>query len=128
MIIDDLHSLLAGASAVTAITPRVFRAQIPQQSRVPAVVIQRINSERGETFSEVMSQVDTTVQIDCYGGTMLEATQLADAVKSVLNGHSGSADGGYIHHARIDTELDFIEPSTKLRRVTQRYTVYHNED
>lgn len=79
-------ALLANAGVAAIIAARASWGGRPQTSQVPALILHVIASPQQHTYRGRNERVERVVQIDCWGGTYLEAKGLARAVLACLDG------------------------------------------
>lgn len=66
-------------------------------------------------------------QIDSWAKTQKEAIALAKAVKSALEGFSGTVDSVVIQGVFTENQRDEYEDKAKRRRRSQDYIIWHEE-
>ena len=95
---------------------RVYPVVLPQNVTYPAIRYARISTAREQyrllsrTVANKASRQDGRFQIDCYAVTDADARALAAAVRSELDGYSGTIAGLRIDRTSIDGEDGEIEP------------------
>ena len=109
----DIYAALN--TGVTALGSRIYPLKLPQDVLYPAVVYQRISTQRTHAFGRDATPVEPVIQVDVYGheGEGYEAfADVADAVRTVLQRYSGGA----ILDIYLDAERDDYEENTELFR------------
>jgi len=122
-------ALINDADVTAVISSRVYPGIMPHGYTLPAIVYQRISSERPHTLDQGnIGRVFSSFQIDCYAESYSTVRDLADKVRLVLDGFSGSlggeADVGGIH---LMSDRDLFEEETELYRVTHDYLIPYFE-
>lgn len=123
----------AGVAALVAarINPLVIPQRIAATSvRVPAVVYSISGVERGVSYCGTDDLVRTTIAIDCYAAGYDAARALATAVRTALvdfSGPMGSATVVPVRTCNIETEFDLMDIEPGLYRVSQQWTIWHEE-
>ena len=121
-----LYSLLAGqTTAESRVYPR-----LPEQATFPAIRYQRVNTVRNHALDSAVGVTEATLQVDCMAKTYSQAKALADEVRVILHGYSGTWSTLKARHVTLDTENDFYEQDGDrvTHWVTQRYRVWTNMD
>ena len=91
---DALYSLLAASGAVAShVGDRIYPVVRPQNSALPAIVYQQISGPRSHAMDGPSSLVESTWQVSCWAASYTQAEQLMDAVRSTLDGYSGTVAG-----------------------------------
>ena len=90
---SDLYTKLAATTGITSLlgslsggAPCIFPVQRPQGSELPALRYLTIFDDSQTHLTGTSGITRTSVQIDCYASTQLEAVNLAEAVRVGLIG------------------------------------------
>jgi len=121
-----LYSLLAGqTTAESRVYPR-----LPEQATFPAIRYQRVNTVRNHALDSAVGVTEATLQVDCMAKTYSQAKALADEVRVILHGYTGTWSTLIARHVTLDTENDFFEQDGDrvTHWVTHRYRVWTNMD
>ena len=121
-----LYSLLAGqTTALSRVYPR-----LPEQVTFPAIRYQRISTVRQHSLDATVGVTEAGIQVDCMAKTYSQAKTLADEVRVILHGYSGTWSTLIARHVTLSTENDFSEQDGDrvTHWVTQRYRVWTNMD
>jgi hypothetical protein len=124
----DFIDLILGAPAVTAaVGTKVYWARRPQGALAPLILMHVISELPDFRLGGVGSHRRTRVQIDCYGTTYADARAGAAAVKTLLNGYTGTVGGTRIQGVFQDSERDMTEggdtATERLFRVSMDFFV-----
>lgn len=118
-IATSLRTLLIAQSTITALAPSqtvggvsyrgVFNENPVQGFRTPFVLIAHINDDPMKTLGATAGLSKWNVDVDCYGKTFTEASELCEAVKAFLVDYKGSAGPNTIDAVELqDTRYDAI--------------------
>lgn len=137
---DALHHWVSQQATLTAILSetnriRFFKTKIPQGSKFPAMVQQRVGTGRQYRSCRVDGAVRVTMQIDHYGKNTQTAVPLANAFRESLDPRTvqfplwmGTGDspsvGVKVRGAFIENELDLDDPEPGLMRRSQTWTFW----
>lgn len=136
MINEAVYQHLVGTAGVAALVgTRVHPLVIPQRiaastQRVPAVVYSISGVDRGVSYCSTDRLVRSTLGIDCYAAGYDAARALATAVRTALvdfSGPMGSATVVPVRTCNIETEFDLMDIEPGLYRVSQQWTIWHEE-
>jgi hypothetical protein len=129
----DLRAFLLADAGVTAIAAdRVYSAPAPQDAKMPFVTYTRVTGDRVRSLTGPSGLAWPSYQIDCLsddgqlGGSYSQATDLADAVRTALDGFIGKWSGLDVRISLL-AELDTSEDLTRAIRVSQTYRIWHQE-
>lgn len=106
-------------------------SRLPQPPTFPAIRFQRISTSRINSIDGGNTgPTEAAIQVDCISDNYLEAKTLADSVRGVLHGYSGSWGTLTARFVNLQTENDFYEQDgNKVTHwVSQRYQVWTNMD
>lgn len=117
-----LVALLVPGGAVGAIVgTRVYPVVLPQTPLYPSIRYQRIDTVRGPYRKMATGRSEYArprFQIDCFATTAAAAQALADAVRSVLDGFSGTSASVQIGSVALEDEAADAEPGVGAGGVT----------
>lgn len=125
-----LYSKLIGNSPQTLAADRVY-PRLPQSVKFPAIRYQRIAVSRMLSLDGNVGVTDVTMQVDCMANTYSDAKTLADSVRVILHGFSGSWGSTLTARlVKLETENDFYEQDGDrvTHWVSQRYRIYTDMD
>ena len=121
-----LRTKLSGqTTAATRVYPR-----LPEQVTFPAIRYQRISTVRNHSLDANVGVTEATLQVDCMAKTYSKAKTIADEVRTILHGFTGTWGTLIARHVTLDTENDFSEQDGDrvIHWVAQRYRVWTNMD
>lgn len=136
MINEAVYQHLVATAGVAALVgTRIHPLVIPQRiaatsQRVPAVVYSISGVDRAVSYCGTDRLVRSTLGIDCYAAGYDAARALATAVRTALVdffGPMGSATVVPVRTCNIETEFDLMDIEPGLYRVSQQWTIWHEE-
>lgn len=127
---SDFRSILANDAGVSALVgAKIYWSEIPQGKQRPVICLHLVSEINTHTTSGTVDQEDATVQIDCWAETLTDAIAVSDAVKTALDGYSGTEGSTTFQGVFKRSERqDFSKPSNgngKFHRVSSDYQVFH---
>lgn len=81
-------------------TARVFPGELPQGQNYPAIVVDQFDTEPFDTKSGVSAVDNETIKVFCYAETAVGAADLSQAVRTAIDGNSGTFNGYTLQHIR----------------------------
>jgi len=111
MIEADIIETLTDSEAVDGLVEgRVYALTRPQEDPLPAIVWQRISTVPQNSLNGFSGLDEVRIQFSCYAETLLQAKELAAAMRSALNGNSELK-------STCVMEMDDQDPETRNFRV-----------
>ena len=110
-----IQAMLMGDDTVFTLTSgNITPGGDPTRSK-SSVVFYQISDVPGHTMSGPDTLYRPTMQVNSYGASGFDAETLADAVRAVLNGFSGTVNGVEISYMALNDEgdLDDYEPENR---------------
>ena len=110
-----IYSLLSSDVPLAAlVSDRITPGGDPARG-VASVTYHMISSVRTHTMDGPDTLVTPTMQVNSFGASDLEAENVAEAVRTVLDGFSGTVGGVEISYIAMDDQgdLDDFEPTDK---------------
>lgn len=102
-----LRNALLGSTAVTSvISTRIFPLLAPASASLPLVTWRRAGIAREQTLAAPMGVPRVTVDYVAYGTSYEQARTVADAMRRVLDGYTGTSDNTVVHHTSLENEVD----------------------
>lgn len=112
---------LKGDAAVSAlIAGRVYTLTLPQEVRLPAVVVTRISARKTNDSDGYSGLEAPRVQVDCWDKNLGTAWQVARAVRDALLAASEFV-------AAIAGDRELYEPTTGEYRVSMDFIFWNKE-
>jgi hypothetical protein len=108
-----------------------YPVHVPPTAALPYVRFLREGTERPTSLDGASSPVGTFL-VEIYASTVLQAKEIADAVRGALDNFSGEADGATIDDVDLADEKDgspvFVDgDETPTFVVEQSYTIFWQE-
>jgi len=86
---QGLFSLLSGNSPQTTAGVRIY-PRLPQGVTFPTILYARIGAERQQALDSNVGVTEVTMMLECVAESYSDAKVLADEVRTILHGYSGS--------------------------------------
>jgi len=104
-------------------TEQIYAVVIPQGVNLPACTAFIVGDKPNPTKQEVSKLNFITVQISTFAKTYKEAAVLDNAIKTELDGYSGTFEGQqiYIEH---NNSIDLYEDQTRVYHRASDYIIY----
>jgi len=122
-----IYSVLTGDDSVNAlVAARVYPQVMDEGAVLPAIVYHHLNTGREWVLDGPVNLTEPRFQVNCFAATYYQARDLANKVRLVLNGYSGTANGVKIWGIEIENEGDLLFESasaTGLRRYGKRVDI-----
>jgi hypothetical protein len=131
MIEADLRTFLLGEPTITALVGQRVYGLVREQGlaeQLPAVLLQRIHTNRFTTFCSTTKLVDANMQVDSFGIGGTDAWTLADALRHLLIDFSGMMGTTEVSKMLLANEFPLTDPDPGVIRVTQLYNLWYVED
>lgn len=125
-------ALTAAATVSTLVGTRIYPVLAPASAALPFVVWRRAGVQREQTLGSPMGTPRVTVEYSIYGTTYENARQLADAMRSVLDGYGGTSGTTTVSQTSLENEVDdFVQLAgadlPPVYQITQSYDVWWQE-
>jgi hypothetical protein len=102
-----LRVALANSTAVSSLVgTRVYPVVAPVEAVYPFVTWRRVAVQRLQTLSIPAGTPKVTLDYSIYGATYDQARQVADAMRTVLDGYTGTVDNTTVQRANVENETD----------------------
>lgn len=128
-----LRSALVANNAVSAlIGSRVYPVIAPATAALPFVTWRRVAIRRQQTLGGPSGMPVTSVEYSIFGTTYEQAREVADAMRSVLDGYGGTANNTEVKQTSLEQESDdFVTLGgaelPPAFQITQQYDVFWQE-
>lgn len=109
------------------ITCRIYPLILPQNWTAPAITYQRISGPRLHDLSGPSGRAMPRIQFDIYGSSYSSVKAVADALRSAIDGHTGSMGSTDIGYVTIENDFDSYSDETEIWRVTMDFIISHVE-
>lgn len=126
----DFRTILTGDAGVAALVgTRIYWNTLPQGSVKPSICLHLISEINTHTMGGTVDLEDSTVQVDCWAGTLADSLAVSEAAKLILDGYSGTVAATVFQGVfKTNERQDFSKPSNgngELHRVSSDYQVAH---
>lgn len=109
-----LFTYLAGKAGVTAIVGtspvRIYPVVRPQGGDMPALTYARMSGGHDHNLQGSSGTAIPTFELDCFGDTYAQADALAEAIRQVMQGFSGTMGSVAVKSVILDDESDGYDP------------------
>ena len=82
---SKIYSVLSAATAVTAISTRIYPEHRPPADALPAVVFSRVSGLRVNTLGGYSNLENAQIKVECYSANVDGRRALADAVIGAMS-------------------------------------------
>lgn len=121
------NALMSDASITSLVGYRIYPHLAPATATLPFLNWRRTAITREQTFAGPMGVPRVSVEIAVFAETYLEARKIADAMRAVLDGYTGSFDNTIVRQTLLDSEDDNVV-SLDGSEVPNAYAVTQNYD
>jgi len=102
-----MRARLIATDGVTALVgQRIYPGKAPQDATIPYLVYQRISTTRFSTFSGASLIPESRMQIDIIASSQANAESIASAVRTSLDGYTGTSAGVVVLSSTVEDEAD----------------------
>lgn len=128
-----LRSALVASTAVTSlVSARIYPVLAPATAALPFVTWRRVAIRRQQTLGGPSGMPVTSVEYSIFGTTYEQAREVADAMRSVLDGYGGTANNTEVKQTSLEQESDdFVTLGgaelPPAFQITQQYDVFWQE-
>jgi hypothetical protein len=106
---------------------RVYFAKLPQNPTYPAVTLEQISGDPGNTVNSVPGLSWARIRANSWGRTYEEADTVAHAVEAELNGQKFNLEGVRIGSIVADGIRDFYEPEVEAYYMSEDFRIFYEE-
>jgi hypothetical protein len=99
-------ALIANATVAGLVGSRVYPVVAPASAALPFVTWRRVAIRRQQTLGAPMGMPVTSVEYSIYGATYEQAREVADAMRSVLDGYGGTLNNTEVKQTSLEQESD----------------------
>ena len=118
MLIDVIYGLLA---TIESTYGNIYPGKAPQEASTPYLVQFQVSND-AEATKETTSIADhIRWQISAFSETYRQAQTIAEAVRTILDGYTGTVDGVTILDTEFDGEFAMYEEDARLHHIAQDY-------
>jgi hypothetical protein len=126
------NAITSDAEIVRHVGYRVYPHLAPAVDDLPFINWRRRSIAREQTMAGPMGVPTVTLEYAIFAETYLEARQIADAMRAVLDGFTGRFDNTFVRHTSLDGEDDNVvsldgSEVPNAYAVTQTYDILWQE-
>jgi hypothetical protein len=118
---SKIYSVLSAATAVTALTTRIYPEHRPAADALPAVVFSRVAGFRINTLGGFSNLENANVQVEVYTGSVDTRRLLADNVTTALTASTS------FNAILTDSPFDSYEDEEALYIRTMDFSIWNKE-
>ena len=128
-----IRTRLLNVTAVTSlVSTRIYPQVLPQGCTLPAVRYSLVSSSRETLVGGVSGFADSTVQVDAYAETYLDAQNVAEQIKLALMDWAGTSSDIEIRNIQLRNQMDMYEApidadDVGAHRVALDFEIIHQE-
>lgn len=125
MISGELYGFLNGRGYSTS---EIMLWPLPvDHNSFPAITFQQDNEDREQTYEGPSGFIKASIVLDVWGKGAAQVQTLAKAIRSDLNGFSGTIGSAQCYLLQVDRMIDLYEIDSELFRVSISLTIHHKE-
>lgn len=106
---------------------RVYPAQLKQAPTYPCILYEKVSADRNQGLAGPLGRSRARFRLHCWATSYGAAKALANAVRALLDGYSGSPLSVVVDAIRLDGEFDGFAPQSDVYRVVLDFSVSHEE-
>lgn len=120
----DLQEFLTSSATISGLVAnRCYPDILPQNVTFPALTYSQVSGVRVRDLDGPTGRARLRVSISSWSQNYMQAHQLADAVRVLLDGYAGAVDATSVGNVILDNELDLFEEDIPGYRVVQDYII-----
>lgn len=111
-VTGDLQTFLLSKTAITNIvgTAGVYWMRAPEDTDFPYITFQEVSDVREHDLSGQCGLVVASYQIDCWHVGSSAIHTLAEAVRTSIDGYTGTMTSTTVQYAKLTNRMEFSEP------------------
>jgi len=107
MFADDIKTLLLNNEQTAALLDtRIYASVLPRTYKFPVACFHQYGQSALYSFEGLAPLTETYFQFDCYGSTATSAREVAEAIKAVLGGYTGTLSSGTVQCCYLERDMD----------------------
>lgn len=125
---EAFYNHVTGLPAISSlIDDRLYPATLPQNPVYPAATYRAVSSRTPMAHDGPIGLTVVRLQVDCYGTSKLQATQVARALRRALNGAQGTWDSVEVEHVFFLNENDDFGDAAEVNRAAIDFEIQYKE-
>lgn len=124
--------LAASANIANLVADKLYPLQAPQKAALPYIVLDKVSDSPEYELQGESGKSRLVAQVECYGRTYYEASEVAAAVRNRLSGYGPGLldDTVYCSKATIVRDNELVEPreegsDEQTHRVSMDYEIVY---
>ena len=124
MIRQAIYTILSGDSPLVALTSRISHGLANQEDIMPYVTFLVFDTDPNPT-KDTLSQTDViSISVSCISQNNLNAVAIADAVRTALDGFTGTVDSTVIESTAFTKSRDAWIPDAKAFQIVVEFQFF----
>ena len=124
MIRNAIYTILSGDSSVSALTTRISHGIANQEDNLPYITFLVYDTDPNET-KDTLSETDIIyVSISCISHNNLNAVTIGEAVRTALDGYTGTVDSTVIESSTFLKLRDTWLPTAKAFQIVVEFQIF----
>jgi hypothetical protein len=124
--------LVDNATTCILVGNRIYPTVAPSTAALPFIAYRRSGIQRDQAFRNPVGMPRVSVEFVTYGATYNDARDVADAVRSVLDGYGGTVNNTVVDQVSLENETDdFVTLAgadlPPVYQITQTYDIRWQE-
>jgi hypothetical protein len=120
----DLQEFLTDNVTIAAlIGNRCYPDSLPQSVTYPALTYSEVSGVRVRDLDGPTGRARLRISIHSWAETSMQREQLADAVRTALDGYAGAMEGTSVGNVICENEFNIYEPDVPVYRKVQDYII-----
>lgn len=126
------RALVTSTAFTSQAGTKVYPLAVPANVNLPWVTWRRAGIQRAQTIGGPMGMPRVTVEYSIFAATYEDARELADTMRSILDGYGGTLDNTTVDQVSLENESDdFVSLAGNeiptAYQITQTYDVWWQE-
>ncbi|PQO33153.1 hypothetical protein C5Y96_09850 [Blastopirellula marina] len=105
-----VNYLLEQSNVTDLVSNRIFTNHLPQKPEFPAITIRLVSADHGRNLDGPNGVVRARIQIEAWSKDFLESQDIAEQVRTKVQGYSGLMDELLIRSCGLEEDIDTPEP------------------
>jgi hypothetical protein len=124
MIRNAIYTILSGDATVSALTTRISHGIANQEDNMPYITFLVYDTDPNET-KDTLSETDIIyVSISCISHNNLNAVTIGEAVRTALDGYTGTVDSTVIESSTFLKLRDTWLPTAKAFQIVVEFQIF----
>lgn len=124
MIQEAIYTILSGNSPLTTLTSRISHGLANQEDLMPYVTFLVFDTDPNDT-KDTLSQTDIIyVSISCISQNNINAITIAEAVRTALDGYTGTENSTTIESTTFQKQRDAWLPQAKAFQIVVEFQFF----